>query len=73
MPCLWQASEIIAGFQFFYGLPVPAFLDVDRDNPFDLFFDVMDFDQKTGAPTERCIKSYGLDWMLPALKKEGLY
>ena len=33
----------------------------------------MDFDQKTGAPTERCIKSYGLDWMLPALKKEGLY
>ena len=45
----------------------------DIEKSFDLFFDVMDFDQKTGAPTERCIKSYGLDWMLPALKKEGLY
>ena len=33
----------MSGFQVFYGLPVPAFLDVDRDNPFNPFFDVASF------------------------------
>mgnify|MGYP002227996698 CR=1 FL=1 len=44
----------------------------DIEKSFDLFFELMDFDVKTGAPTEKCLNEYGLAKAVPVMKKEGL-
>lgn len=44
----------------------------DIEKSFDLFFELMDFDQATGAPTEKCLKEYGLADTVSVMKKEGL-
>lgn len=44
----------------------------DVEKSFDLFFDLMDFDVKTGAPTQKCLDEYGLSFTVPVMKKEGL-
>ena len=44
----------------------------DIEKSFDLFYGLMDFDVKTGAPTEKSLKEYGLDFALPTMKQEGL-
>ena len=44
----------------------------DIEKSFDLFYGLMDFDVKTGAPTEISLKEYGLDFALPTMKQEGL-
>lgn len=53
----------------------PGTLRMDRadiEKSFDLFYEVMDFDIQTGSPTEKCLKTYNLEWMIPTLRKEGL-
>ena len=44
----------------------------DIEKSFDLFYGLMDFDVKTGAPTEKSLKEYGLDFALSTMKQEGL-
>lgn len=57
----------------------PAFtkgtIRMDRDDiekSFDLFFEVMKFDVKTGAPTAEGYKAVKLDYCIPVMEKEGL-
>lgn len=44
----------------------------DIEKSFDLFYGLMNFDVKTGAPTEKSLKEYGLDFALSTMKQEGL-
>ena len=44
----------------------------DIEKSFDLFYELMEFNVETGAPTEKCLKDYQLDYVAPALKNAGL-
>ncbi len=48
---------------------------MDRDDiekSFDIFYDVMGWDVKTGAPTAECYRKAGLDFAIDTMRKEGL-
>ncbi len=44
----------------------------DMEKSLDYFYEVMDFDVKTGAPTEKAYEIYGLKDVAAVMKKEGL-
>ena len=57
----------------------PAFtkgtLRMDRDDiekSFYIFFNLIGWDPKTGAPTEQAYKEMKLDFVVPVMQKEGL-
>ncbi len=44
----------------------------DIQKSFDIFFEQMGFNKQTGVPTVDTLKEYHLDFVIPALQKEGL-
>ncbi|MCD8339137.1 MAG: aldehyde ferredoxin oxidoreductase [Burkholderiales bacterium] len=44
----------------------------DIEKSFDIFFEQIHFDPKTGAPTAEAYKELELDYVIPVMEKEGL-
>lgn len=44
----------------------------DIAKSFDIFFEQVGFNPKTGVPTVDTLKAYNLDFVIPVLQKEGL-
>ena len=44
----------------------------DIEKSFELFYELMEFNVETGAPTEKCLKDYQLDYVVPVLRQAGL-
>ncbi len=44
----------------------------DIEKSFDIFFEQVHFDRKTGAPTEQAYRELELEFVVPVMKQEGL-
>ncbi|WP_282163465.1 aldehyde ferredoxin oxidoreductase N-terminal domain-containing protein [Turicimonas muris] len=44
----------------------------DIEKSFDIFFEMVGWDPKTGAPTEKAYKEMQLDFVVPVMQKKGL-
>ncbi|MDO5530580.1 aldehyde ferredoxin oxidoreductase N-terminal domain-containing protein [Sutterella sp.] len=44
----------------------------DMEKSFDMFYELMGFDVQTGGVTEKCLKDYQLDYVIPVMKSAGL-